>query len=76
MEITHPVWSPHSKHIAYMVQRMNRWLVVVDGKPVNTSFVGFFKDTTLHFIKLTKIQTLAVQDSPGLNIVRYDVNLP
>jgi hypothetical protein len=73
--MSNPTWSPDSKHLAFMAMYGNRWLVVVDGAPAKTTFTGFVKGVKPEFITPTKIQTLAVQD-PGLEFVRYEINLP
>ena len=75
VEVTNLVWSPNSEHFAYIAQWINRWLLVVDDRQALQNFGGFFRNSTLNFITPTKIQTLAIQNPPGLNIVRYEVGL-
>jgi hypothetical protein len=66
-----PVFSPDSKHLAYMARRGGKWFVVIDGEE-GKEYDGFLLGSKLVFDSPKSFHTLAIR---GIEIFRVEVQI-
>src|SRR5262249_8449138 len=74
-----PLFSPDSKHVAYMAQRGDKWLIVVDGVE-GKEYDGFLRAAVLFerprlLLFETPTRLRAVADRGGKELFRVQVEI-
>jgi hypothetical protein len=66
-----PIFSPDSKHLAYLARRGEKWFVVIDGEE-GKEYDGFLLGSKLVFDSPKSFHTLAIR---GIEIFRVEVQI-
>ena len=72
-QIVNVHWSSDSRHLAYLVESLNRWSVCVDGQMAKNSFEGFLVGTDLIFVTPERLRALALKKGP--EFIRYEIEI-